>query len=468
MSRYSSSFWGDEDDDYGYGYNYYSDKNKSKQKYSSYSWKPSVWSNYSWIGADVEDDNSKLFVKDPVNYVTPTKADIKAKTRIWADKSIDTIKELARVCYYKMIDNREYVSEMYSDFDSLSESEQMDYTQKKELFDSIFDKFIPGNTPLEQAIAIYRQISNGKEHGQLGEEEDLKFDTTLSFDRQVYANPEINTQLDFNELSKDRKMDILSRISIVGEFGEQFKVEKEIDEKIVSNSDQYAKKIMRDYAQFSNIELYQKMFPNFSTKFLTKDLTVNVPIDKKEQKQKIIMLLDYSGSMDEENKQIWVNAILIDRLRYVMQEEAEVFFSYFVCDTDDLQFHHLKNREDVMNFWTWFSNRPNGGGTEIGDIVEYVAGCINNGNLHNLDIDLSKELPEILIINDGQDRIDSDAFPYKVNAVSLMDFSDQLKDLCVATGGKQIQVKRDDSVTSYSEQGKTIINDGKNTKKIEY
>jgi hypothetical protein len=49
-----------------------------------------------------------------------------------------------------------------------------------------------------------------------------------------------------------------------------------------------------------------------------------------------------------------------------------------------------------------------------------------------------------------------------------MDFSDQLKNLCVATGGKQIQVKRDDSVTSYSEQGKTIINDGKNTKKIEY
>lgn len=464
MSRYSSSYWGDDDDDYGYGYGY--SKNKSKEKYSSYTWKPSVWSNYSWLGAADDDDNSSLFVKDPVTYVTPTKADIKAKSKVWADKSLDTIKELARVCYFKMIDERDYVNEMYSDYESMSDESKFDHDKKKELYDGIFETYIPGNTPLEQAIAIFRQISDGKTYGEHEEEDDIDYKSTLSFDRRIYSNPEINTQLDFNELSKDRKMDILDKISIVGEFGEQFKVEKEIEEKIVSNSDQYAKKIMRDYAQFSNIELYQKMFPNFRTKFLTKDLTVNVPVDKKEQKQKIIILLDYSGSMDTQDKQIWVNAILIDRLRYVMQEEAEVFFSYFCYDTNDLQFHHLKNRDDVMNFWTWFSNDPNGGGTEIGLIVDYVAQCVEEGNLHNLNIDLSKEKPEILIINDGQDSVDTDSFPYKVNAISLIEFSDELKDLCVATGGKQVQVSRDDSVISYSEQGKTVINDGKNTKKI--
>lgn len=463
MSRYSSSYWGDEDDDYGYGYNYYSGKNSSK--YNSYSWKPSVWSNYSYYGSVVEDDDSDLFVKDPVNYLTPSKADIKLKTRVWSEKSIDTIKELARVCYYKMIDERDYISERFSDYDSLPEDEQMDYNKKKELFDGIFETFIPGNTPLEQAIAIYKKISDGSERAERGED-GVDYTTTLSFDRMVYANAEINNQLDFNELSKNRKMDILDRVSIVGQFGEQFKVEKEVEEKIVSNSDQYAKKIMRDYAQFSQIELYQKMFPNFATKFLTKDLTVNVPVDKKEQKQKIIMLLDYSGSMDEDEKQIWVNAILIDRLRYVMQEEAEVFFSYFVCDSDELQFHHLKNRDDVMDFWTWFSNNPNGGGTDIGGIVEYVSECVENGNLHNLDIDLSKERPEILIINDGQDRVGYDKFPYKVNAISLMQFNDELKNLCVATGGRQVQVSQDDSIISYAGDGKTIIDDGKNTKKF--
>lgn len=475
MSKYSS-YWGDEDDytseydtygSYGYG----GRSNKKEAKYSSYSWKPSVWTNYAWGGYADEDDNSDLFVKDPVTYLTPTKADIKAKSNVWIDKSIDTIKELARVCYFKMIDEREYVSEMFADYDSLSDGQQMDYEQKKQLYDGIFDQFIPGNTPLEQAIAIYRQIGGKSEYktrNPTGDEEDddVDYDSTLNFDRQIYADPDINSQLEFNELSKQRKMDVLDKISIVGQLGDQFKVEKEVEEKLVSNSDQYAKKIMRDYAQFSQIELYQKMFPNFRTKFLTKDLTVNVPVDRKEQKQKIIILLDFSGSMDEPEKQTWVNAILIDRLRYVMKEEAEVYFSYFAHNPKNMQFHHLKNRQDVMDFWTWFSNDPNGGTTDIGAMVTSIANDISKRKLGNLSVDLSVEKPEILVINDGQDRVGYDTLPYKVNAISLMDFSDELKTLCIKTGGKQVRVGYDHSVTAYAEEGTTVIDDGKKTKSV--
>lgn len=472
MRATKNSYWGDEDeldDYYGYGSYGYGGRGKSSTKYSSYSWKPSVWSNYSFTGVAIEEDNSNLFVKDPVTYITPNKSDIKAKTNVWIDKSIDTIKELARVCYLKMIDDREYITEKFSDYDSLSDGEKHDYDSKKQLYDSIFEQFIPGNTPLEQAIAIYTKIGGNSSNAfrkptSEEEEEDIEYDTTLSFDRAVYADADINQQLDFNELSKSRKMDILNKVSIVGELGDQFKVEKEVDEKLVSNSDQYSKKIMRDYAQFSNIELYQKMFPNFRTKFLTKDLTVNVPVDRKEQKQKIIILLDYSGSMDELEKQIWVNAILIDRLRYVMKEEAEVFFSYFVHDPGKLSFHHIKNKEDVMDFWRWFSNDPNGGTTDIGAMVTRISEDISKGKLRNLKIDLSEEKPEILVINDGQDKVGYDSLPYKVNAISLMQFSDELKNLCVKTGGKQVQVESNNSVIAYSEQGRTIINDGKDTK----
>jgi hypothetical protein len=474
MSRYRN-YWGN-DDDYtseydtygGYGYGY-GGRSNSPTKYNSYTWKPSVWTNYAWGGVEVEDDNSNLFVKDPVTYLTPTKSDIKAKSNVWIDKSIITIKELARVCYFKMIDEREYVSEMFADYDSLSESQQYDYDQKKQLYDSIFDQFVPGNTPLEQAIAIYRQIGGKSEYKPREarpdeEDKDIDYDSTLNFDRAVYTDPDINNQLEFNELSKRYKMDVLDKISIVGQLGDQFKVEKEVDEKLVSNSDQYAKKIMRDYAQFSNIELYQKMFPNFRTKFLTKDLTVNVPVDRKEQKQKIIILLDFSGSMDQSDKQIWVNAILIDRLRYVMNEEAEVFFSYFVHDPKKLEFHHIKNRQDVMNFWTWFSNDPNGGTTDIGAMVTSVANDIAKCKLGNLSVDLSVEKPEILVINDGQDRVGYDSLPYKVNAISLMDFSDELKTLCIKTGGKQVRVGYDNSVTAYAEEGVNVISEGKNNK----
>lgn len=454
----------DDSETYGDTYSPYGYTRTSGTRYGGLakkksSWNRSSWSSYSFVSS-FEDNDDDLMVKDPVSYITPTKVEIKKKSNLYKEEAITTIKELARVCYYKMMDDKNYLREDLADWNNISDDLKNTYGIKKELYDSIYEQYIPGFTPLEQAIAIFLKLQEKTtaETGEQTDEDEVDLQQSLGFDRELYSDPTINEQLNYNELSKERKMDIMNKISIVGDLGNEFKVEKEVDEKIVPNSDQYSKMIMRDYSQFHMIDLYQKMFPNFRTKFLTKDLTVNVPVERKEQKQKIIILLDYSGSMSYDEKQIWVNAILIDRFRYVIKGEAEVFFSYFVDDVEDLEFKHIKNREDVVKFWSTFSNEPNGGNTEIGDMVNYVAKeVIDNKRLHNLDIDLSEERPEILIINDGQDRVNSDKFPYKVNAISLMDFSEELKDLCVETEGKQVRVDECNLVTAYSKQGEQII-----------
>lgn len=450
------NLWDDGYDDY-YGSRYaptYAPKKSTggwKSKYGGGGWSKSNWSfSFSW-GGDT-DNNDDLFVKDPVTYLTPTTSEIRKKVHAPKQTSVDTIKELARVCYFKMIDDRDFVAEQFID------SEDEEHKARKALYDSIFDQYIPGFTPLEQAISIYLKMKSGKEYSEHGDERDddeLDMKKGLDFDRQLYSDPHINEQLDLNDLSRDRKMEIMNHLSLVGQFGSEFKVEKEISEKIVANSDEYSTMIMRDYSQIHMMNLMQKVYPNFRSKFLTKDLSVNVPVDRKEQIQKIIIILDYSGSMDYDEKQIWVNAILIDRFKYVMKGEAEVFFSYFVDSIDDLQFKHIKDRDDVINFWQTFSNSPNGGMTEVGDMVQHISNEIQNGTLCNLDVNLSEEKPEILVINDGQDDIGTDQFPYKVNAVSLMSFSSQLKDLCLNTGGKQIEVTEDNRVFTYStEAGK--------------
>jgi hypothetical protein len=456
-----SKYWDDGYDDF-YGSRYaptYAPKKSTggwKSKYSSGGWSKSGWGSFSFSWGADSDNNDDLFVKDPINYLTPTASEIRKKVHAPKQSSVDTIKELARVCYFKMIDERDFVAEQFVG------SEDSEHQQRKTLYDSIFEQYIPGFTPLEQAISIFLKIKSGKEYAEKkdGEDDDDELDMKkgLDFDRQLYSDPDINDQLDLNELSKERKMEIMNHLSLVGQFGSEFKVEKEITEKIVANSDQYSTMIMRDYSQIHMINLVQKVFPNFRSKFLTKDLTVSVPVDRKEQLQKIIIILDYSGSMDYQEKQIWVNAILIDRFKYVMRGEAEVFFSYFVDRTDDLKFQHIKNREDVIKFWQTFSNDPNGGMTEVGDMVRHISDEIQSGRLCNLDVNLSEEKPEILVINDGQDSIGTDAFPYKVNAVSLLEFSNELKDLCLATGGKQIEVTHDLDVFSYStEAGKQQV-----------
>jgi uncharacterized protein with von Willebrand factor type A (vWA) domain len=450
------SLWDDGYDDY-YGSRYaptYAPKKSTggwKSKYGGSGWSKG-WGSFSFSWGSDTDNNDDLFVKDPVTYLTPTTSEIRKKVHAPKQTSVDTIKELARVCYFKMIDERDFVAEQFVD------SEDEEHQARKALYDSIFEQFIPGFTPLEQAISIFLKMKSGKEYAEKGEDDDdeeLDMKKGLDFDRQLYSDPNINDQLDLNDLSRDRKMEIMNHLSLVGQFGSEFKVEKEISEKIVANSDEYSTMIMRDYSQIHMMNLMQKVYPNFRSKFLTKDLTVSVPVDRKEQIQKIIIILDYSGSMDYDQKQIWVNAILIDRFKYVMRGEAEVFFSYFVDSVDDLQFQHIKDREDVINFWQTFSNSPNGGMTEVGDMVEHISNEIQAGKLCNLDVNLSEEKPEILVINDGQDDINTDEFPYKVNAVSLMSFSNQLKDLCLNTGGKQIEVTEDDEVFTYSvEAGK--------------
>jgi len=448
-----AKYWDDGYDDY-YGSRYaptYTSKGSKggwKSKYSGSGWSKG-WGSFSFSWGN-EDNNDDLFVKDPVTYLTPTAADIRKKVHAPKQTSVDTIKELARVCYFKMIDEKDYVAEQFVN------SKDKKHQARKALYDSIFEQFIPGFTPLEQAISIYLKMKSGKEYSENIEDEDeLDMKKGLDFDRQLYSDPHINEQLDLNDLSRNRKMEIMNHLSLVGQFGSEFKVEKEISEKIVANSDEHAAMIMRDYSQIHMMNLMQKVYPNFRSKFLTKDLVVNVPVDRKEQIQKIIIILDYSGSMDYDEKQIWVNAILIDRFKYVMKGEAEVFFSYFVDDVDDLQFQHIKDRDDVIAFWQTFSNNPNGGMTEVGNMVEHISDEIQSGRLCNLDINLSEEKPEILVINDGQDEIGTDEFPYKVNAVSLMSFSEELKDLCNNTGGKQIEVTERDEVFTYSvEAGK--------------
>ena len=449
-----AKYWDDGYDDY-YGSGRYAPTytpTKStggwKSKYSG-GWSKSGWGSFSFSWGS-EDNNDDLFVKDPVNYLTPTTSEIRKKVHAPRQASIDTIKELARVCYFKMIDERDFVAEQFID------SEDEEHQARKALYDSIFEQYIPGFTPLEQAISIFLKMKSGKDHAERSEDDDedeLDMKKGLDFDRQLYSDPHINEQLDLNDLSRDRKMEIMNHLSLVGQFGSEFKVEKEISEKIVANSDEYSTMIMRDYSQIHMMNLMQKVYPNFRSKFLTKDLTVSVPVDRKEQIQKIIIILDYSGSMDYPEKQIWVNAILIDRFKYVMKGEAEVFFSYFVDRVQDLKFQHIKNREDVINFWQTFSNDPNGGMTEVGDMVAHISDEIQSGRLCNLDVNLSEEKPEILVINDGQDEIGTDEFPYKVNAISLLSFSSELKDLCLNTGGKQIEVTEDNKVFAYSTEG---------------
>ena len=108
----AKSLWDDGYDDDYYGSYYtptYSPKKTTggwKSKYGGGGWSKSGWSSFSYTWDYGGDNNDDLFVKDPVNYLTPTASEIRKKVHAPKQSSIDTIKELARICYFKMIDER--------------------------------------------------------------------------------------------------------------------------------------------------------------------------------------------------------------------------------------------------------------------------------------------------------------------------------------------------------------------------
>lgn len=62
---------------------------------------------------------------------------------------------------------------------------------------------------------------------------------------------------------------------------------------------------------------------------------------------------------------------------------------------------------------------------------------LDNHKLFNLDIDLSVEKPEILIVNDGEDTVKT-SVTWKTNAITIGRKNAELENLCIRTEGKYV------------------------------
>lgn len=372
-------------------------------------------------------------------------------------------RELSRFYYHKMVMNKKYVDPYFKDPSVLNTYEQEQAAKSKEFYAKIWDKYVPGLSPIDKAmnlIALLKkeQEANGRKGMSSRDLMDEDVDVALKRipDKEIFESTTLNEIFDRKEGLDDfdRKVDLMNKIAMVERFGKTFDVKKTVAEKRVTNSKVHKQKRMIEYSELVNSPLYQRILPNYTAKLITKDLIVNSPVVYEESKQKIIILVDFSGSMHSREKQDWVLSIMADRLRYCVKEECEVFFSFFLTrnDVKKFKFTHIYDKETALKFFKELNTAPSGGDTEIGHVVELVREEImNNNRLFNLDIDLSQEKPEILIINDGQDTVKADKFNWKVNAVTLFGNNPELKGLCEKTGGKFVTVtqKMDGSHAEY-------------------
>jgi len=408
--------------------------------------------------------SKKLFITEHEHYYTP--GDYYSKYLLEKDNvsnvdiSIEVFQEFCRFFFHDMVESKDYIDSYYHS-NKLDDEGKKELSMKEPFFKhlEILSEKIPGYTPIEKAINLIHIINEknekdgkpqpqkgrsksqsqdekenqdqgGEGEGENGEPqsgigrhksqdekrmEEFMYKVNMDKIEEVIPDKEIFHSKTANLLIKNdknltdykKKMKFMRRIAIIEGLGKSFEIKKTTLEKKVYNSDKHAHRRMTEFAELESILLYQRLLPHFSAKLAIKDLIINSPVKTEESKQKIIMLVDFSGSMSSYQKQDWVKAVLADRLMYAIKEECEIFFSFFLTeyelDHKTFKFTHIYNEKTALDFWKNFNDQPSGGDTEIGKIIEKIRIEIeDNHKLFNLDIDLSKEKPEILVINDGK------------------------------------------------------------------
>jgi hypothetical protein len=355
------------------------------------------------------------------------------------------LQEMARFYYYQMVEDPNYIKDEYAAGEFPEDFNPGNFAQKSQFFEKLFPEYMPGMSPIEKASnALYLlSLQTGKKDNL---EEQLS-EKTVDAMREMLPDKEMFESKDWDKLLNTRglneftnKIKYLNKVGIVEGFGKTFEIKKTVEHKKVHNSDRFKMMRISEYSEIVKSPIYQRIFPNYRAKLLAKDIAINSPISSQESKQKIIVLVDFSGSMNSHFKQDWVLTILADRLYYAMKEECEIFFSFFVEKLIG-KFHHIYNEKTALEFFKSISTSPNGGDTYIGDIINTIKKEVeDNKQLFNIPVDLSKEKPEMLIINDGEDSCKVSNFSWKANAITLGRRNPELKDLVEKSGGRYITI----------------------------
>lgn len=142
--------------------------------------------------------------------------------------------------------------------------------------------------------------------------------------------------------------------------------------------------------------------------------------------------------MTESYKHEWLSTIILDRLRYAVKEEAELFILTY-RETVEKSWY-VFDKKTALYFWRNYDYYTKSCNTKVGKCINYVDEQVKSGDFMGMGIDLSMEKPEILVIGDGQDSVES-SFKYKTNTITLLDrINKDLKKLCLDTGGKYIHI----------------------------
>ena len=243
-------------------------------------------------------------------------------------------------------------------------------------------------------------------------------------------------------LEKDLPLDIISKLSKVKEMNinatAKIKYEKVYNTRIIKSFP------METYGEMSQLTSMDLLDKSFDKRFLLKDFQIMNPYKVETEIQRLIMLVDDSGSMSSNMN--WVKAIFWNRLNQVKLGKAELFICTFEEKLDPYWLV-VDTAEKVKDAWNKFNSYFgfNRSGTNVAEAVESaIELSFKNEFPTKTGIERARgKRPQITVVNDGQDYIPNNYIPsIPVNGIILDNKNPEMQRMCTNSGGIYVELHR--------------------------
>lgn len=340
-----------------------------------------------------------------------------------------------------------------------------DFLQTAEL-----EKF-PGSSPLEQAMSLLKLLAK-KKGGEAGSGEGEPLPIFTDNDQSEKVGEELNQLMDEIDSLSDDERELIDPNQDAGsgkdekggdddlrkmKLAEDFLRGKELMLKISRNLDKLTRmQVRRSKKQEPNPageeirqrpiahlgELNKITKSSWATRqaspsyFLYQAITGALPVRERvttiEKKQLLYIIIDCSGSMGSGQRIFKAGGILMNRLKAVIEGEAELFVRLF--DTSLADEHHASSASEAKELIRHFTEKNySGGSTDI-------SGCVRaaKSRIEEIIAQGATYRPELVVITDGDDSISlttREMTGIKMHSFVVECANKALVDLAVATGG---------------------------------
>ncbi|MEM0354405.1 MAG: hypothetical protein QXW79_02390 [Thermoplasmata archaeon] len=347
--------------------------------------------------------------KSHPKYSPPTKEEVKAyleSIKLNMPVSVKSVVDLTNAASFYF--ENENVSSCFTE--KTSES-------VKSMLQSIDFDLYQGETPLQKAISFLRAIYNVE--GIITNDSN----STKEEDELTVFSKEVQRKNSIKELQEElvhlrnqpaavkefvtEKLYYLQRAGIpIPKFLEKLALVKSFS-KIKASATTPTPQSMQEYSQIASLYNVSNIaLPNFAVKFAKKDLLVKNYEETK--KQSLFFLVDDSGSMNENKKVLYVNALLCDRIQAVLENKAILYIATFESCIDRV--YAVTNSQEAREILKKNILSFNGCNTNIEHSVKQCIKAINEGRMYDLEIKKVHN-PQIVVINDGEDFVDKNFKP---------------------------------------------------------